>query len=77
MELGIVEIPPTLIKLLVEFHAAGFRLMSKKRQKFAFKRPQQTLGIIMAKMPIKPAGKALLHFLTDRGKESVCLPDLL
>ena len=31
----------------------------------------------MAKMPTKPAGKALLHFLTGRGKESVCLPDLL
>ncbi len=31
----------------------------------------------MAKMPVKPAGKALLNFLTDRGKESVCVPDFL
>ena len=25
--------------------------------------------------PIKSAGKALLYCLTDRGKESVCVPD--
>jgi hypothetical protein len=28
-------------------------------------------------MPIKPAGKALLNFLTDPGKGSVFVPDFL
>jgi hypothetical protein len=31
----------------------------------------------IAKMPIKPAGKALLNFLTDPGKGSVFVPDFL